>query len=166
MPLQHTSNDPYCFVEFYERKDAAAAVAAMNGRKILGKVGNFISSRYEAHCLAVSWDFLLFLLLEIAWCHDDKLFERSLLNSCSQEVKVNWASTPSSQKKDTSSKCQPLIFIFILFFPFICFWNLVSHKHSVDFVPLDHFHVFVGDLSPDITTEDVKAAFAPFGKIS
>lgn len=33
-------------------------------------------------------------------------------------------------------------------------------------VILDHFHVFVGDLSPEITTEDVKAAFAPFGKIS
>ncbi|XP_071402030.1 nucleolysin TIAR isoform X2 [Centroberyx affinis] len=83
--LQHTSNDPYCFVEFFEHRDAAAALAAMNGRKILGK-----------------------------------------------EVKVNWATTPSSQKKDTSN----------------------------------HFHVFVGDLSPEITTEDVKAAFAPFGKIS
>uniref|UniRef100_A0A8C2WVX3 TIA1 cytotoxic granule-associated RNA binding protein-like 1 n=1 Tax=Cyclopterus lumpus TaxID=8103 RepID=A0A8C2WVX3_CYCLU len=81
----HTSNDPYCFVEFFEHRDAAAALAAMNGRKILGK-----------------------------------------------EVKVNWATTPSSQKKDTSN----------------------------------HFHVFVGDLSPEITTEDVKAAFAPFGKIS
>lgn len=30
----------------------------------------------------------------------------------------------------------------------------------------DHFHVFVGDLSPEITTEDIKAAFAPFGRIS
>uniref|UniRef100_A0A8D2MCN2 RRM domain-containing protein n=1 Tax=Zonotrichia albicollis TaxID=44394 RepID=A0A8D2MCN2_ZONAL len=48
------------------------------------------------------------------------------------EVKVNWATTPSSQKKDTSN----------------------------------HFHVFVGDLSPEITTEDIKAAFAPFGRIS
>ncbi|KAF3708459.1 Nucleolysin TIAR TIA-1-related protein [Channa argus] len=85
MITEHTSNDPYCFVEFYEHRDAAAALAAMNGRKILGK-----------------------------------------------EVKVNWATTPSSQKKDTSN----------------------------------HFHVFVGDLSPEITTEDVKAAFAPFGKIS
>lgn len=36
--LQHTSNDPYCFVEFFEHRDAAAALAAMNGRKILGKV--------------------------------------------------------------------------------------------------------------------------------
>ncbi|XP_028983642.1 nucleolysin TIAR isoform X1 [Betta splendens] len=85
MITEHTSNDPYCFVEFFEHRDAAAALAAMNGRKILGK-----------------------------------------------EVKVNWATTPSSQKKDTSN----------------------------------HFHVFVGDLSPEITTEDVKAAFAPFGKIS
>ncbi|XP_036815652.1 nucleolysin TIAR isoform X1 [Oncorhynchus mykiss] len=83
--LQQSSNDPYCFVEFFEHRDAAAALAAMNGRKILGK-----------------------------------------------EVKVNWATTPSSQKKDTSN----------------------------------HFHVFVGDLSPEITTEDIKAAFAPFGKIS
>ncbi|EAW99825.1 TIA1 cytotoxic granule-associated RNA binding protein, isoform CRA_c, partial [Homo sapiens] len=49
-----------------------------------------------------------------------------------KEVKVNWATTPSSQKKDTSN----------------------------------HFHVFVGDLSPEITTEDIKAAFAPFGRIS
>ncbi|XP_077093131.1 nucleolysin TIAR isoform X1 [Siphateles boraxobius] len=83
--LQQTSNDPYCFVEFFEHRDAAAALAAMNGRKILGK-----------------------------------------------EVKVNWATTPSSQKKDTSN----------------------------------HFHVFVGDLSPEITTDDIRAAFAPFGKIS
>ncbi|CAB1312430.1 unnamed protein product [Coregonus sp. 'balchen'] len=75
--LQQSSNDPYCFVEFFEHRDAAAALAAMNGRKILGK-----------------------------------------------EVKVNWATTPSSQKKDTSN------------------------------------------LSPEITTEDIKAAFAPFGKIS
>ncbi|XP_014351112.1 nucleolysin TIA-1 isoform X2 [Latimeria chalumnae] len=83
--LKTAGNDPYCFVEFYEHRHAAAALAAMNGRKIMGK-----------------------------------------------EVKVNWATTPSSQKKDTSN----------------------------------HFHVFVGDLSPEITTEDIKAAFAPFGRIS
>ncbi|CAL8282064.1 nucleolysin TIA-1 isoform X1 [Gadus morhua] len=49
-----------------------------------------------------------------------------------KEVKVNWATTPSNQKKDTSN----------------------------------HFHVFVGDLSPEITTDDIRAAFAPFGRIS
>ncbi|TKS84911.1 Phosphatidylinositol 3-kinase regulatory subunit alpha [Collichthys lucidus] len=85
MIVDTAGHDPYCFVEFYEHRHATATIAAMNGRRILGK-----------------------------------------------EVKVNWATTPTSQKKDTSS----------------------------------HFHVFVGDLSPEITTEDIKAAFAPFGKIS
>ena len=83
--LQHTSNDPYCFVEFYEHGDAATELAAMNGRKILGK-----------------------------------------------EIKVNWATTLSSQKRDASH----------------------------------HWHVFVGDLRPEITTEDIKSAFASFDKIS
>ncbi|XP_061288897.1 cytotoxic granule associated RNA binding protein TIA1 isoform X13 [Bos javanicus] len=96
MDVRTAGNDPYCFVEFYEHRHAAAALAAMNGRKIMGK-----------------------------------------------EVKVNWATTPSSQKKDTSSS------------------TVVSTQRSQD-----HFHVFVGDLSPEITTEDIKAAFAPFGRIS
>uniref|UniRef100_A0A673KK88 Nucleolysin TIA-1-like n=1 Tax=Sinocyclocheilus rhinocerous TaxID=307959 RepID=A0A673KK88_9TELE len=85
MIFDTAGNDPYCFVEFFENRHAAAALAAMNGRKILGK-----------------------------------------------DMKVNWASMPGSQKKDTSN----------------------------------HFHVFVGDLSPEISTDDVRAAFAPFGKIS
>ncbi|CAL8327361.1 nucleolysin TIA-1 isoform X2 [Gadus morhua] len=85
MIIDTAGNDPYCFIEFYDHRHAAASLAAMNGRKIMGK-----------------------------------------------EVKVNWATTPTSQKKDTSN----------------------------------HFHVFVGDLSPEITTEDVKAAFGPFGRIS
>ncbi|AWP06595.1 putative nucleolysin TIA-1 [Scophthalmus maximus] len=85
MIVDTAGNDPYCFVEFYDHRHAAASLAAMNGRKIMGK-----------------------------------------------EVKVNWATTPTSQKKDTSN----------------------------------HFHVFVGDLSPEITTDDVKAAFGPFGRIS
>lgn len=78
-------------------------------------------------------------------------------------MKVNWATTPSSQKKDTSSKCSSID-------PLICFNKSFSENSelfsSFVFFFLDHFHVFVGDLSPEITTEDVKAAFAPFGKIS
>uniref|UniRef100_A0A8C4DFR4 RRM domain-containing protein n=1 Tax=Dicentrarchus labrax TaxID=13489 RepID=A0A8C4DFR4_DICLA len=93
MIVDTAGHDPYCFVEFYEHRHATATIAAMNGRKILGK-----------------------------------------------EVKVNWATTPTSQKKDTSSK----------------YYQLSQ----------GHFHVFVGDLSPEITTDDIKAAFAPFGKIS
>uniref|UniRef100_A0A4W4DMD7 RRM domain-containing protein n=1 Tax=Electrophorus electricus TaxID=8005 RepID=A0A4W4DMD7_ELEEL len=33
-------------------------------------------------------------------------------------------------------------------------------------VSANHFHVIVGDLSPEIPTDDVKALFARFGKIS
>ncbi|XP_070550219.1 nucleolysin TIAR-like [Ptychodera flava] len=85
MIAEHSGNDPYCFVEFYEHAHAAAALDTMNGRKIWGK-----------------------------------------------EVKVNWATTPSSMKKDTSN----------------------------------HYHVFVGDLVPEVETEDLKNAFSAFGEIS
>lgn len=44
---QTAGNDPYCFVEFYEHRHAAAALAAMNGRKIMGKV--------SCHVYRVSW---------------------------------------------------------------------------------------------------------------
>lgn len=37
---QTAGNDPYCFVEFFEHRHAAAALAAMNGRKIMGKVSS------------------------------------------------------------------------------------------------------------------------------
>ena len=30
----------------------------------------------------------------------------------------------------------------------------------------EHFHIFVGDLSPDIETHQLRDAFAPFGQIS
>lgn len=119
-PPQHTSNDPYCFVEFCERKDAAAAVAAMNGRKILGKVGNPTSPTSQTHWVSPStetfWCLDVLLFLAPAWGHHDKLSNCLFWTLVFQEVKVNWASTPSSQKKDTSSKCRPLIsFSFYLF---------------------------------------------------
>ncbi|ELW64061.1 Nucleolysin TIA-1 [Tupaia chinensis] len=118
MIMDTAGNDPYCFVEFHEHRHAAAALAAMNGRKIMGKTaGNdpycFVEFHEHRHAAAA-----------LAAMNGRKIMGK--------EVKVNWATTPSSQKKDTSN----------------------------------HFHVFVGDLSPEITTEDIKAAFAPFGRIS
>lgn len=41
-PFQTAGHDPYCFVEFYEHRHAMATIAAMNGRKILGKVSDLI----------------------------------------------------------------------------------------------------------------------------
>lgn len=34
------------------------------------------------------------------------------------------------------------------------------------FVSAEHYHVFVGDLSPDIDSHHLREAFAPFGAIS
>lgn len=34
--------------------------------------------------------------------------------------------------------------------------------HSVS----EHYHIFVGDLSPEIETQTLREAFAPFGEIS
>ncbi|XP_060064558.1 nucleolysin TIAR-like isoform X1 [Ylistrum balloti] len=50
-----------------------------------------------------------------------------------REMKVNWATSPSNQPKQDTSK---------------------------------HFHIFVGDLSPDIETHQLKEAFGAFGEIS
>jgi hypothetical protein len=34
------------------------------------------------------------------------------------------------------------------------------------FLTVEHFHVFVGDISPDIESHQLREAFAPFGVIS
>ncbi|XP_052102558.1 nucleolysin TIAR-like isoform X3 [Mytilus californianus] len=56
-PAAEPGADPYCFVEFYEHKDAAAALSAMNKRMCMGR-----------------------------------------------EMKVNWATSPSSAPKQDTSK--------------------------------------------------------------
>lgn len=33
-------------------------------------------------------------------------------------------------------------------------------------LPAEHYHIFVGDLSPEIETQQLKEAFTPFGEIS
>jgi nucleolysin TIA-1/TIAR len=63
-----------------------------------------------------------------------------------REMKVNWATQPGTQQKiDTSRK--PLLR-----------WFFISN--------LGHFHVFVGDLSPEVDNKALKDAFVPFGEVS
>ena len=67
-----------------------------------------------------------------------------------REIKVNWAttSTGATNKVDTSSK------------------NLFKYlSFSYDFY-LEHFHIFVGDLAPEIDQNALREAFSPFGEIS
>ena len=39
-------------------------------------------------------------------------------------------------------------------------------KHWQSFSPPEHYHIFVGDLSPEIETQSLREAFLPFGEIS
>nr|XP_040565401.1 nucleolysin TIA-1-like [Lepeophtheirus salmonis] len=59
-----------------------------------------------------------------------------------KEMKVNWASSPGGSSDS------------------VVHHNLPKPDTS------QHHHIFVGDLSPDITTETLKNAFVPFGEIS
>ena len=41
-----------------------------------------------------------------------------------------------------------------------------SNSHPLRISVSEHYHIFVGDLSPEIETQTLKEAFAPFGEIS
>jgi RNA recognition motif. len=46
--------------------------------------------------------------------------------------------------------------------------NMFANKLTVTVSPSvsEHYHIFVGDLSPEIETQTLREAFAPFGEIS
>lgn len=60
-------------------------------------------------------------------------------------------------------------FIYSLMINFIVYdlYNslLLIYNNQFSFVT-EHYHIFVGDLSPEIETQTLKDAFAPFGDIS
>ncbi|GIY48032.1 hypothetical protein CEXT_333001 [Caerostris extrusa] len=37
---------------------------------------------------------------------------------------------------------------------------------GIQYGRMEHYHIFVGDLSPEIETQQLREAFAPFGEIS
>jgi nucleolysin TIA-1/TIAR len=47
-------------------------------------------------------------------------------------------------------------------------WLLKSNKQvMLCFLSIsEHYHIFVGDLSPEIETQTLREAFSPFGEIS
>jgi nucleolysin TIA-1/TIAR len=68
-----------------------------------------------------------------------------------REIKVNWAttSTGATNKIDTSS-------------------TQIFNEPTIQcsFIFLEHFHIFVGDLAPEIDQNALREAFSPFGEIS
>ena len=44
--------------------------------------------------------------------------------------------------------------------------NVVINKETYPAFIAEHYHIFVGDLSPEIETQTLREAFLPFGEIS
>ncbi|VDN31034.1 unnamed protein product [Gongylonema pulchrum] len=136
-----SGSDPYAFVEFADHYTAAQALQAMNKRILLDK-----------------------------------------------EMKVNWATEPGSQAKVDTSKhfhsgSDPYAFV-----EFADHYTAAQALQAMNKrILLDkemkvnwatepgsqakvdtskHFHVFVGDLSPEVDNKALKDAFAPFGEVS
>ena len=74
-------------------------------------------------------------------------------------MKVNWATTSGQQAKlDSSSKI--ILFYFSVNFIWIgLFFQVYTFKK-------EHYHIFVGDLAPDIDQQQLREAFTSFGEIS
>ena len=63
--------------------------------------------------------------------------------------------SPPPKKKKKKKKSHIIDFIYYSFL-WIGFFLFVT----------EHFHIFVGDLSPDIEQQQLREAFQPFGEIS
>jgi hypothetical protein len=63
-------------------------------------------------------------------------------------------------------------FVFYIYFLYHLACNnniefvLLTQKAKVLCCISEHYHIFVGDLSPEIETQTLKEAFLPFGEIS
>ena len=55
---------------------------------------------------------------------------------------------------------------YCLNFEFFTVMNVGCHLTLTLFSLAEHYHIFVGDLSPEIETQTLREAFAPFGEIS
>ncbi|XP_022355082.1 nucleolysin TIAR isoform X4 [Enhydra lutris kenyoni] len=139
--LQHTSNDPYCFVEFYEHRDAAAALAAMNGRKILGK-----EVKVNWATTPSSYGFVSFY---------NKLdAENAIVHMGGQwlggrQIRTNWATRkPPAPKSTQENNTKQLRFEDVV--------NQSSPKNCT---------VYCGGIASGLTDQLMRQTFSPFGQI-
>jgi hypothetical protein len=85
---------------------------------------------------------------------------KNIFFSFGQPIRVNWAYA-SGQREDTTGSCCALFLIRSC----IGCYSLMSHM----VIPLclaDHFHIFVGDLSPEVTDSALFAFFSGFASCS
>ncbi|KRY43009.1 Nucleolysin TIA-1 [Trichinella spiralis] len=142
--IHETASDPYAFVEFVDHASAVQALTAMNKRLLLGKQ------------------------------HSTTVFAQSSLNS-SSGVAVSSDASPLTMTNNYSAVYEGLP-IFLLPNTKAVLSPLKLQEMRVNWATSPgtqakvdtskHFHVFVGDLSPEIDNKMLREAFAPYGEIS
>ncbi|KRZ58510.1 Nucleolysin TIA-1 [Trichinella nativa] len=142
--IHETASDPYAFVEFVDHASAVQALTAMNKRLLLGKQ------------------------------HSTTVFAQSSLNS-SSGVAVSSDASPLTMPNNYSAVYEGLP-IFLLPNTKAVLSPLKLQEMRVNWATSPgtqakvdtskHFHVFVGDLSPEIDNKMLREAFAPYGEIS
>lgn len=111
--------------------------------------------------LFLSWDF--FTHVEVETTENETLTEKEMILciAVAQPASQGWASPWGVMNLGS--------FIYSLMINFIVYdlYNspLLIYNNQFYFIT-EHYHIFVGDLSPEIETQTLKDAFAPFGDIS
>ncbi|KRZ23673.1 Nucleolysin TIAR [Trichinella pseudospiralis] len=131
-----TASDPYAFVEFVDHASAVQALTAMNKRLLLGKSLNSSSS---SSGVAVSSD------------------ASPVMNNY---YSAAYEGLPIFLLPNTKAVLSPLKLQEMR----VNWATSPGTQAKVD--TSKHFHVFVGDLSPEIDNKMLREAFAPYGEIS
>ncbi|KRX64920.1 Ribonuclease H2 subunit A [Trichinella sp. T9] len=192
--IHETASDPYAFVEFVDHASAVQALTAMNKRLLLGKIESTTISSCLLLLLQffIFFIFLFFLFSFIVdknmivlpvphlhtsavqQQHSTTVFAQSSLNS-SSGVAVSSDASPLTMTNNYSAVYEGLP-IFLLPNTKAVLSPLKLQEMRVNWATSPgtqakvdtskHFHVFVGDLSPEIDNKMLREAFAPYGEIS
>ncbi|KRX27773.1 Nucleolysin TIAR, partial [Trichinella nelsoni] len=185
-----TASDPYAFVEFVDHASAVQALTAMNKRLLLGKLIVVVVVVVAIFYFLYFFLFFLFSFIvdknmivlpvphlhtsAVQQQHSTTVFAQSSLNS-SSGVAVSSDASPLTMTNNYSAVYEGLP-IFLLPNTKAVLSPLKFQEMRVNWATSPgtqakvdtskHFHVFVGDLSPEIDNKMLREAFAPYGEIS
>uniref|UniRef100_A0A8C1T1R9 TIA1 cytotoxic granule-associated RNA binding protein n=1 Tax=Cyprinus carpio TaxID=7962 RepID=A0A8C1T1R9_CYPCA len=152
MIVDAAGNDPYCFVEFFEHRHAAASLAAMNGRKIMGKV-SYLSKDFNARVVkdmatgkSKGYGFVSFFN---KWDAENAIQQMGGQWLGGRQIRTNWATRkPPAPKATYETNAKHLSFDEVV--------NQSSPSNCT---------VYCGGVTTGLTEQLMRQTFSPFGQI-